>query len=87
MKNRFCGIAYLRSSGMRWPPPCSRMAPVAFPWASSWNSKNGPRGSQKRVSERATRAVSGLAPGFTCSVVPSRRKVAVNPDAALYSPT
>src|SRR5688500_18959276 len=38
---------YFRSSLIfcgPWGPCCSRMAPITFPWASSWNSKKGPRG-------------------------------------------
>ena len=39
-----------------------------------------------RVCERAMRAASGLLPGFTSSVSPSRRKVSTLPAAVLYSP-
>ena len=46
-----------------------------------------PPWSWKRVSERARSATSGLFLGFTNSLSASRRKIAVNPDAALYSPT
>ena len=59
--------------------PCSRMRPVTFPPASTWNSKTGPRGSWRRVSERALRGISAMVPGFTNSAVPSRRKVTTVP--------
>ena len=58
-----------------------------FPGRRAGTRRMGPRGSWKRVSDRAMRGASGLLPGFTISLSPSRRKVAVNPDAAVYSPT
>src|SRR5688572_21112861 len=44
--------------------PCSTMAPVTFPWPSSWNSMVASQGAAKRISERATRGPSGRVPDF-----------------------
>ena len=62
LARRVGGHDYFRSSGMR-VTGFSKMAPVTFPWPSSWNSMVDPGNAvPKRVSERGTRGPSGTGP-------------------------